>query len=104
MDVNSRKVGEAIATVPEEHGAEPPPGGLRFNDGKASPGGVLIVGRMHMNFSEGEPGRLYRSATSVLGHLSYVCLPTSKASANVTLQYIHPSEACKSFDLKRQPP
>jgi len=60
VDLSNRIVGEAIATVPEDHGAQPPPEGLRFNDGKASPGGVLIVGRMHMNFSEGAPGRLYR--------------------------------------------
>jgi sugar lactone lactonase YvrE len=60
VDVSKRTVGEAIATVPEEHGVEPPPEGMRFNDGKASPGGVLLVGRMHMKFSEGAPGRLYR--------------------------------------------
>ena len=64
MDVAQRKVGRAIATVPEQHGWEGPPTGWRFNDGKASPGGAFIVGRMHMNWRKGEPGRLYRHALS----------------------------------------
>ncbi len=57
IDIAKREVGKAIATVPEHHGAHPPPEGFRFNDGKASPGGVFLVGRMHM---KGDPGRFYR--------------------------------------------
>lgn len=61
VDVAKREIGKAIATVPEHHGAHPPPEGFRFNDGKASPGGVFLVGRMHM---KGDPGRFYRCSSS----------------------------------------
>lgn len=61
VDIGQRKVGPAIATVPEEHGVEQ----MRFNDGKASPGGAFIVGRMHMQFAEGVPGRLYRYSSQL---------------------------------------
>ena len=67
MSVSQRKVGRVIATVPEDHGWEPPPSGLRFNDGKASPGGDFIVGRMSMGWRDGAPGRLYRQETISLG-------------------------------------
>ena len=56
MNVKERSVGSAIATLPEDHGIDE----RRFNDGKASPGGVFLVGRMHMQFTEGVPGRFYR--------------------------------------------
>ena len=56
MDVTNRSVVRTIATVPEEHGIE----NMRFNDGKASPGGMFIVGRMHMGWRDGNWGRLYR--------------------------------------------
>ena len=62
--MSQRKVGRVIATVPEEHGWEGPPSGLRFNDGKASPGGAFIVGRMNMDWRNGAPGRLYRQTLS----------------------------------------
>lgn len=58
INVVEQSVGAAIATVPDSHGLDE----MRFNDGKASPGGALVVGRMHMRFAEGEPGRLYRLA------------------------------------------
>lgn len=32
----------------------------RFNDGKVSPQGTLLVGRMHAKWRDGERGRLYR--------------------------------------------
>ncbi len=32
----------------------------RFNDGKVSPQGSLLVGRMHAKWRDGERGRLYR--------------------------------------------
>lgn len=40
--------------------ARPPAEGLRFNDGKVSPQGSLLVGRMHTKWREGKRGRLYR--------------------------------------------
>lgn len=33
---------------------------MRFNDGKVSPQGSLLVGRMHSKWRDGNPGRLYR--------------------------------------------
>lgn len=33
---------------------------MRFNDGKVSPSGTLLVGRMHSKWRDGNPGRLYR--------------------------------------------
>ncbi len=32
----------------------------RFNDGKPSPTGILILGRMHSNWRADNPGRVYR--------------------------------------------
>lgn len=53
---DSAAAGEpAVATVPEDHGVAE----MRFNDGKASPAGVFVVGRMHNNWRGGENGRLY---------------------------------------------
>ena len=34
--------------------------GMRFNDGKVSPQGTFVVGRMHAKWREGNRGRLYR--------------------------------------------
>ena len=58
MDIAKRSIGQPIATVPEEHGVDQ----MRFNDGKASPRGVFVVGRMHLQFADGMPGRFYRYA------------------------------------------
>ena len=33
---------------------------MRFNDGKVSPQGVFVVGRMHSKWRDGKAGRLYR--------------------------------------------
>lgn len=46
-------------------GPPPPPplfcsDGYRFNDGKVTPKGTLLVGRMSTRWRDGEPGRLYR--------------------------------------------
>lgn len=43
FDLTKQTVVSEIASVPEEHGIE----GYRFNDGKISPAGVFIGGRMH---------------------------------------------------------
>jgi len=43
FDLTKQKVVSEIASVPEEHGVED----YRFNDGKISPAGVFIGGRMH---------------------------------------------------------
>jgi len=47
-----------IASVPEEHGVED----YRFNDGKISPAGVFIGGRMHSTGAEldGKHSHWYR--------------------------------------------
>ena len=56
VDIAARKFGAVLATVPEDHGVDQ----MRFNDGKGSPGGALILGRMHASWRKGHPGRLYR--------------------------------------------
>eukprot|EP00890_Picochlorum_soloecismus_P002944 jgi/Picsp_1/3650/NSC_06487-R1_smp-30 gluconolaconase lre domain-containing protein len=45
-----------IAMTPEDDGVE----NMRFNDGKISPQGTLIVGRMHSKWRDGNPGTLYK--------------------------------------------
>lgn len=56
VHVQQRTFGQPLLTVPEDHGVE----SMRFNDGKASPGGKVIIGRMHAKWRDGNPGRLYR--------------------------------------------
>lgn len=55
LDLKTKRFGEPLFTLPEEHGVE----GMRFNDGKAAPGGALIIGRMHADWRKGAAGRLY---------------------------------------------
>ncbi|KAL4419560.1 hypothetical protein ABPG77_003586 [Micractinium sp. CCAP 211/92] len=55
VDVESGKVTRVLATTPEEHGIA----NYRFNDGKVSPQGSLLVGRMHSKWRDGNRGRLY---------------------------------------------
>ena len=69
-------MGKAIATVPEDHGHHEK---RRFNDGKASPGGVFLVGRMHLDFDDGQPGRFYRCLGDSL--FSNPILPSSLAES-----------------------
>lgn len=52
---DERGVVRTLATSPEEHGTA----GMRFNDGKVSPQGAFVVGRMHTAWRQGEKGRLY---------------------------------------------
>ena len=48
-----------LAEVPKEHTWDE----LRFNDGKVTPGGTYVLGRMHYEGPEGgPPGRLYTCA------------------------------------------
>ena len=60
VHVKERRFGAVLATVPEAHGVAD----MRFNDGKGSPGGNLIVGRMHSSWRKGHPGRLYRCCSA----------------------------------------
>lgn len=48
--------------VPPSLPPPPPPHteNMRFNDGKVSPQGSLVVGRMHSKWRDGQRGRLYR--------------------------------------------
>lgn len=55
VDVSARKTGKIVAFVSSEDNAS----GTRFNDGKATPQGVFIVGRMNSAWREGEPGKLF---------------------------------------------
>ena len=57
LDVsNGGKLSEQpLATLPESEGVE----GLRFNDGKVSPRGTFVVGRLHSKWREGHKGAVY---------------------------------------------
>lgn len=55
VNVPNRTLGQTLSIVPEGHGVDD----MRFNDGKAAPGGVLILGRMHLSMDPSNPGRLY---------------------------------------------
>lgn len=55
VDVEAGTTGRVLASTPEEHGVA----GYRFNDGKVSPQGSLLVGRMHSKWRDGVRGRLY---------------------------------------------
>ena len=56
LDVTSGKLSESpLATLPESEGVE----GLRFNDGKVSPGGTFVVGRLHARWRDGMKGAVY---------------------------------------------
>ena len=41
--------------MPADDNAE----GTRFNDGKATPQGVFIVGRLHRDWRGGQPGKVF---------------------------------------------
>ena len=62
VDVASKALQTALATTPEAHGIDD----WRFNDGKGTPGGELIIGRMHSKWREGTNGRLYRCVTTLV--------------------------------------
>lgn len=53
--VNERKTGRILAFVGTDDNAE----GTRFNDGKATPQGVFIVGRLHRDWRGGQPGKVF---------------------------------------------
>lgn len=56
-------VKRTLAEVPKEHTWDE----LRFNDGKVTPAGTYVLGRMHYEGPEGgPPGRLYTCACSTL--------------------------------------
>ncbi|CAL8465500.1 g5036 [Coccomyxa elongata] len=61
LDVRAKSFGKPLLEVPEDHGVD----SMRFNDGKGSPGGAFIVGRMHSKWRDGEPGRLYRADVKI---------------------------------------
>lgn len=70
-----------LATTPEDHGIDK----MRFNDGKISPQGSLLVGRMHSNWRQGEQGRAYALDTGssqlreTISTECNVCLPNGMA-------------------------
>jgi hypothetical protein len=60
-----------IALTPEDDGIE----NMRFNDGKISPQGTLIVGRMHSKWRVGNPGTLYKLDSNDDGKLKDITPP-----------------------------
>lgn len=64
VDVEKKKTGRIVAFVSTDDNAE----GTRFNDGKATPQGVFIVGRMNKAWREGQPGKLFAMDLRVPGN------------------------------------
>ena len=64
VDVEKRKTGRIVAFVSTDDNAE----GTRFNDGKATPQGVFIVGRMNRAWRDGQPGKLFAMDLRVPGN------------------------------------
>lgn len=64
VDVQNKKTGRIVAFVSTDDNAE----GTRFNDGKATPQGVFIVGRMNKAWREGQPGKLFAMDLRVPGN------------------------------------
>ncbi|KAK9865886.1 hypothetical protein WJX84_010440 [Apatococcus fuscideae] len=62
VDIQKKKVGEKLAEVPYE--LQRP---CRFNDGKASPVGTLVVGTMHDKWVEGEPAQMFKLGGKPMG-------------------------------------
>lgn len=57
VSVRDGAVGEPLATLPESEGPGLP--AMRFNDGKASPQGCLVAGRLHSGWRDGHTGAVY---------------------------------------------
>lgn len=49
-------IGPALATLDESEGVKD----MRFNDGKVSPKGAFIIGRLHAKWRDGHTGAVYR--------------------------------------------
>jgi len=64
VNVEKRKAGRIVAFVSTDDNAE----GTRFNDGKATPQGVFIVGRMNRAWRDGQPGKLFAMDLRVPGN------------------------------------
>lgn len=64
VNVEKRKSGKIVAFVSTDDNAE----GTRFNDGKATPQGVFIVGRMNRAWRDGQPGKLFAMDLRVPGN------------------------------------
>ncbi|KAK9816013.1 hypothetical protein WJX74_008749 [Apatococcus lobatus] len=67
LDLEKRQLGEKIVAIPE-----PLRRSARFNDGKASPAGSFIVGTVHNQAIEGQPGQLFLLAGGPSGPLDLV--------------------------------
>lgn len=91
VDVQNKKTGRIVAFVSTDDNAE----GTRFNDGKATPQGVFIVGRMNKAWREGQPGKLFAMDLRVPGNsfgLLTILGPTEVSltpSSHVTSSAIH---------------
>lgn len=64
VNVSEKKTGRIVAFVSTDDNAE----GTRFNDGKATPQGVFIVGRMNRAWRDGQPGKLFAMDLRVPGN------------------------------------
>lgn len=64
VDVEKKRTGRIVAFVSTDDNAE----GTRFNDGKATPQGVFIVGRMNRAWRDGQPGKLFAMDLRVPGN------------------------------------
>ncbi len=61
------QLGEELVSIPE-----PLMRSARFNDGKASPAGSFIVGTVHNQAEQGQPGQLFELAGGPSGPFDLV--------------------------------
>ncbi len=97
VNVSEKKTGRIVAFVSTDDNAE----GTRFNDGKATPQGVFIVGRMNRAWRDGQPGKLFAMDLRVPGNsfgLMTILGPTEVSQfIRVTLFCAQSSAACASI-------
>lgn len=99
VNVSEKKTGRIVAFVSTDDNAE----GTRFNDGKATPQGVFIVGRMNRAWRDGQPGKLFAMDLRVPGNsfgLMTILGPTEVSHfISITFSCACPSAAFASISL-----
>ena len=99
VDVQNKKTGRIVAFVSTDDNAE----GTRFNDGKATPQGVFIVGRMNKAWREGQPGKLFAMDLRVPGNSFGLLTILGPTEVSLTPFSISPAMHYTSPALPGQP-
>ena len=76
------QLGEEVASIPE-----PLRRSARFNDGKASPAGAFILGTVHNQAEQGQPGQLFELAGGPSGPFDLIQVCTPPLSMHLVICY-----------------